>query len=103
MGEDIVLTWALLKAGYRIGHCEDACIFTNVPENARQFVRQRQRWARGMMEAFRQHPDILLTPRLSTFFVYWNLLYPWLDLAFTLGFCRGSCWPCSAATGLQDR
>ncbi|WP_230426789.1 glycosyltransferase family 2 protein [Cupriavidus yeoncheonensis] len=89
VGEDIVLTWALLKAGYRVGHCEDACIFTNVPENARQFVRQRQRWARGMMEAFRQHPDILLTPRMSTFFIYWNLFYPWLDLAFTLGFVPG--------------
>jgi biofilm PGA synthesis N-glycosyltransferase PgaC len=89
VGEDIVLTWALLKAGYRVGHCEDACIFTNVPENVGQFVRQRQRWARGMMEAFRQHPDILLVPRLSTFFVYWNLLFPWLDLAFTLCFVPG--------------
>ncbi|WP_444634779.1 glycosyltransferase [Cupriavidus oxalaticus] len=89
VGEDIVLTWALLKAGYRVGHCEDACIFTNVPDNVRQFVRQRQRWARGMMEAFRQHPGILLVPRMSTFFVYWNLLYPWLDLAFTLGFVPG--------------
>lgn len=89
VGEDIVLTWALLKAGYRVGHCEDACIFTNVPENVHQFVKQRQRWARGMMEAFRQHPDILLVPRLSTFFIYWNLFYPWLDLAFTLGFVPG--------------
>ncbi|KWR90804.1 glycosyl transferase family 2 [Cupriavidus sp. IDO] len=89
VGEDIVLTWALLKAGYRVGHCEDACIFTNVPDNVRQFVRQRQRWARGMMEAFRHHPGILTVPRLSTFFVYWNLLYPWLDLAFTLGFVPG--------------
>jgi len=89
VGEDIVLTWALLKAGYRVGHSEDACIFTNVPDNVRQFVRQRQRWARGMMEAFRQHPDILLVPRLSTFFIYWNLFYPWLDLAFTLGFVPG--------------
>ncbi|KZE25313.1 glycosyltransferase [Crenobacter luteus] len=89
VGEDIVLTWALLKAGWRVGHCEDAYLFTNAPTRVKQFVRQRQRWARGMMEAFIQHPTILLTPRLSTFFIYWNLLFPWLDLAFTFAFLPG--------------
>ncbi|KWN05585.1 glycosyl transferase family 2 [Burkholderia territorii] len=89
VGEDIVLTWALLKAGYRVGHCEDAICFTNVPTTVRQFVRQRQRWARGMLEAFRQHPGILSTPRLSTFFIYWNLLFPWLDTAFSFAFMPG--------------
>ena len=89
VGEDIVLTWALLKAGYRVGHCEDACLFTNVPTTVKQLVKQRQRWARGMTEAFVQHPGILLKPRLSTFFVYWNLFFPWLDLAYTIGFMPG--------------
>ncbi|MET3443736.1 biofilm PGA synthesis N-glycosyltransferase PgaC [Variovorax paradoxus] len=89
VGEDIVLTWALLKAGYRVGHCEDACLFTNVPSTLRQLVKQRQRWARGMTEAFIKHPGILLKFRLSTFFVHWNLLFPWLDLAFTIGFIPG--------------
>lgn len=94
VGEDIVLTWALLKAGYRVGHCEDAVVFTNVPETLKVFVKQRQRWARGMMEAFKQHPDILLKPRLSTFFIGWNLFYPWLDLAFTLAFIPGIVLAC---------
>jgi biofilm PGA synthesis N-glycosyltransferase PgaC len=89
VGEDIVLTWALLNAGYRVGHCEDACLFTNVPSTIGQFIRQRQRWARGMLEAFRQHPSILLKGRLSTFLIYWNLFYPWLDLAFTFSFIPG--------------
>ncbi len=89
IGEDIVLTWAILKAGYRVGHSEDACVFTNVPDTLKQFIRQRQRWARGMIEAFKKHPGILLTPRLSTFFVYWNLLFPLLDLIFTLSFIPG--------------
>lgn len=94
VGEDIVLTWAMLKKGYRIGHCEDAIVFTNVPETVRVFVKQRQRWARGMMEAFKQHPDILLKPRLSTFFIAWNVFYPWLDLAFTFGFIPGIILAC---------
>lgn len=94
VGEDIVLTWALLNAGYRVGHCEDACLFTNAPTSLKVFVKQRQRWARGMMEAFIQHPAILVKPRLSTFFIYWNLFFPWLDLAFTLGFVPGLVLAC---------
>jgi biofilm PGA synthesis N-glycosyltransferase PgaC len=94
VGEDIVLTWAILVRGWRVGHAEDACCFTNVPESLRQFVRQRQRWSRGMMEAFRQHPRILVTPRMSTLFVWWNVLFPWLDLAYSLFFIPGVLLAC---------
>jgi biofilm PGA synthesis N-glycosyltransferase PgaC len=89
VGEDIVLTWAMLARGWRIGHAEDACCFTNAPEKLTIFAGQRRRWARGMMEAFRRHPSILLIPRLSTFFVYWNLVFPWLDFAYTVAFIPG--------------
>lgn len=54
VGEDIVLTWAILKRGYRVGFCEDACAFTNVPATLGQFIRQRQRWSRGRQPAERQ-------------------------------------------------
>lgn len=94
VGEDIVLTWALLNAGYRIGHCEDACLFTNAPTTLKVFVKQLQRWARGMIEAFIKHPSILIKPRLSTFFIYWNLFFPWLDIAFTFGFIPGIILAC---------
>jgi len=89
VGEDIVLTWAMLARGWRIGHAEDACCFTNAPATLAIFASQRRRWARGMIEAFRRHPSILLIPRLSTFFVYWNLLFPWLDFAYTLALIPG--------------
>jgi len=89
VGEDIVLTWAMLARGWRIGHAEDACCFTSAPDRLRTFVHQRRRWARGMMEAFRRHPRILLVPRMSTFFVCWNLLFPWLDFAYTAAFIPG--------------
>lgn len=89
VGEDIVLTWSMLKKGYRVGHCEDAILFTNVPETYRQFARQRQRWARGMIEAFKRHPGMIIRPRLSTTFIFWNLQFPLLDLAFSLVFLPG--------------
>jgi len=87
--EDIVLTWAMLRNGWRVGHAEDALCFTNAPDNLAELVRQRQRWARGMLEAFRKFPDMLFKPRLSTMFVWWNLFFPWLDLAYTLFFIPG--------------
>jgi biofilm PGA synthesis N-glycosyltransferase PgaC len=89
IGEDIVLTWAMLERGWRIGYAEDACCFTNAPDNLKKFVHQRRRWARGMLEAFRRHPRILLAPRMSTFFVCWNLLFPWLDFVYTAAFIPG--------------
>jgi biofilm PGA synthesis N-glycosyltransferase PgaC len=89
VGEDIVLTWAMLERGWRIGYAEDACCFTNAPEDLKKFVHQRRRWARGMLEAFRRHPRILLIPRMSTFFVCWNLLFPWLDFVYTAAFIPG--------------
>ena len=89
VGRDVALSWAMLRRGWRIGHAEDACCFANAPDTLRRFVRQRQEWARSMMDAFRQVPGVLLEPRLSTFFVWWNLLFPWLDLAYTLLFIPG--------------
>lgn len=94
VGEDIVLSWSLLRAGYRIGYSEDACLFTNAPTTLGQFVGQRQRWARGMLEAFKQNGGILLKPRMSTLFVYWNLLFPYLDAVYTFGFLPGLILAC---------
>ena len=89
VGEDIVLTWAMLERGWRIGYAEDACCFTNAPDELETFIGQRRRWARGMLEAFRRHPRVLLVPRMSTFFVFWNLLFPWLDFVYTAAFLPG--------------
>jgi biofilm PGA synthesis N-glycosyltransferase PgaC len=89
VGEDIVLTWAILRAGHRVGFAEDACSFTNAPATFRQFIRQRQRWSRGLIEAFRYHSGLLLQPRMSTLFIWWNLLFPAMDVAYTVLFIPG--------------
>ncbi len=89
VGEDIVVSWALLETGARIGYCEDACLFTNVPTSFGQFARQRQRWSRGLMEAFARHGSLLVKPRMSTLFIWWNLLFLPLDLVYTLAFLPG--------------
>ncbi|HZH43563.1 MAG TPA: glycosyltransferase [Lysobacter sp.] len=89
VGEDIVVSWALLERGWRIGYCEDALLFTNVPDQLGQFARQRKRWSRGLYEAFRAHPRLLVKPRLTLLFIWWNLLFLPLDLVYTFAFIPG--------------
>ncbi|MCE1194655.1 MAG: glycosyltransferase [Acidovorax sp.] len=89
VGEDIVLTWAILERGYRVGFAENACLFTNAPETWLQFIRQRQRWSRGLIEAFKLHWRLLFKARMSTLFIWWNLLFPYMDLVYTFAFVPG--------------
>ncbi len=89
VGEDIVLTWGLLKNGHRIGYAEDAFVFTNAPTTFRQFALQRRRWSRGLVEALHHHEGLLFKPRLSVMFIWWNLLFLPLDLVYTLIFIPG--------------
>jgi biofilm PGA synthesis N-glycosyltransferase PgaC len=94
VGEDIVLTWKLLLAGYRVGHAEDAIAFTNCPETLKAFIKQRQRWSRGLIEAFKINPMILLKPRLSTIYIWWNTMFPLMDIAYAFGFIPGLVLAC---------
>lgn len=89
VGEDIVLTWKMLDAGYRVGHAENAYVYTTTPSTLKQFARQRRRWSRGLMEAFKANPRILFRPRLTMMFIWWNTLYPLMDIAFTFGYIPG--------------
>nr|HAT8715105.1 glycosyltransferase [Legionella jordanis] len=89
VGEDIVLTWGILSKGYRVDFAEKAICFTYVPETYKQFFFQRSRWARGLIEAFRHHPKILTTPRLSMFYIYWNMGVVLFDSVFFFIFIPG--------------
>lgn len=89
VGEDIVVSWALLKAGHRIGYAEDALAFTNVPTRLVAFARQRRRWSRGLIEAFKAHGSLLFQRHLRTIFIWWNLCFPPMDLVYTFVFIPG--------------
>ena len=89
VGEDIVLTWAILEKGYRVGYAEDALLFTNAPDNWKQFFNQRRRWSRGLIEAFKSHWKMLFKKRMISHFIWWNLLFPWVDFVYTFVFIPG--------------
>jgi poly-beta-1,6-N-acetyl-D-glucosamine synthase len=85
IGEDIVLTWALIRNGGRTIFEPSAIAFTAAPVRFLQFVRQRRRWARGMIEGLREHGGHLLRGRrLHAHAVAANCLFPYLDTVYTV-------------------
>ena len=89
IGEDIVLSWAMLNAGYYIDHSEEAICWTNVPTTYKIFYRQRKRWSRGLIEAFRRYPNLLFKREMYAFFIWYNLMFPYIDLTFIFVFVPG--------------
>ncbi len=90
IGEDIVLTWAMMRDGGRVGYERTAIAFTGAPDNARGFARQRRRWARGMIEGLREHGAALLAGRRSNAHaVLVNFVFPYVDLVYSIAFPVG--------------
>src|SRR5690606_39081610 len=96
IGEDIVLTWAMLGAGGRTGFEASAVAFTDVPTDVRHFVRQRRRWARGMIEGFRAHGrELLGRGRTWVHSLLANLAFPFLDLVYSVAVPAGIVLACT--------
>ena len=51
--EDIAWTWKALASGYSTGYCPDAVAYTYSPETKKDLSKQRRRWSRGRVEAYR--------------------------------------------------
>ena len=86
VGEDIVLTWQLLSKGYETNFAKNAIAYTEVPEKFRELGKQRKRWARGMIEAFKK-VKILSSRKMSLkskFLMCFNIFFPFIDLALLI-------------------
>ncbi|MDQ5841638.1 MAG: glycosyltransferase [Chloroflexota bacterium] len=84
IGEDIVLTWRLMENGDRILFEPTAVAFTDAPVKVRHFMRQRARWARGMLEGISAVPPWRQSRRLAGFVAGIDLLIPLLDVGYAL-------------------
>jgi biofilm PGA synthesis N-glycosyltransferase PgaC len=90
IGEDIVLTWAMMRDGGRVGYERTAIAFTGAPEDIRHFARQRRRWARGMIEGLREHGGALLAGhRSNAHAVLVNFVFPFVDTVYSIAFPIG--------------
>jgi len=84
IGEDIVMTWKLLERGDRVIFEPTAVAFTDAPDALKHFMRQRARWARGMLEGIRTVPPWRQKRKLAGLIAGINLLIPLLDIGYAL-------------------
>jgi biofilm PGA synthesis N-glycosyltransferase PgaC len=90
IGEDIVLTWAMIRRHGRIGYEETAIAFTGAPEHLSTLSRQRRRWARGMIEGLREHGAAIVSQhRPNAHAVLVDYTFPYIDLVYTVAFPVG--------------
>ena len=61
LAEDTDLTLSLHRHGYRIRYAPQAVAWTEAPETARTFARQRFRWAFGTLQCLWKHRDLLFS------------------------------------------
>ena len=95
IGEDIVLTWALLRNHGRVGFEPTAVAFTDVPTRLSVLIRQRRRWARGMIEGLRDHGFALIRRRrMYAHAVAVDVLFPYLDAAYAAAIPAGIVLAC---------
>ncbi len=90
IGEDIVLTWAMMDKGAGVTYEKTAVAFTDAPETAKAFAKQRRRWARGMIEGLREFgPALVKGRRAYAHSVIVDYVFPYVDFVFSIAFPVG--------------
>lgn len=89
IGEDIVLTWRMLERNWKVYFEPLAVSFTEVPSSFKHFVRQRARWARGMVEGLREIKPWKQPQIYVKYLTGINLVMPYLDIVFTFAWIPG--------------
>jgi biofilm PGA synthesis N-glycosyltransferase PgaC len=89
IGEDIVLTWAMMSNRGVVQYEPVALGFTTVPEKLGRLLTQRSRWARGMFEGLRMHPPPKQPRVLAKLVASIDYLVPFLDIGLMFFFLPG--------------
>lgn len=89
IGEDIVLTWKMLKENKRVYFEPMAVAFTEVPSRVNHFYRQKSRWARGMIEGLKTVKPWEQPIKYIRILTGINLLMPFLDIVYTFAWIPG--------------
>ena len=89
IGEDIVLTWRILQKNCKVYFEPLAVAFTDVPETFVHLARQRSRWARGMIEAFKRVKPWNQPAIFTKYMTGTNMIFPYLDVVYTFVWIPG--------------
>ena len=89
IGEDIVLTWSLLDSRGLVQYEPVALAATVVPVKLKHFMRQRSRWARGMIEGIGINPPRRQPRVLAKVVASIDYLVPLLDIGYVFFWIPG--------------
>jgi poly-beta-1,6 N-acetyl-D-glucosamine synthase len=74
--EDCEVTLRILEAGYKVDSEPDAISYTEAPESFTEFLKQRYRWTRGILQALLLHKYSLFLPKRASFgIVLWYMMF----------------------------
>ena len=89
IGEDIVLTWSLMDSRGLVQYEPCALAATLVPRGLKHFMRQRSRWARGMIEGIKINPPQRQPRVLAKVVAGIDYLVPFLDIGYVFFWIPG--------------
>jgi biofilm PGA synthesis N-glycosyltransferase PgaC len=89
IGEDIVLTWTLMDSRGVVQYEPVALASTVVPTAVKHLMRQRARWARGMLEGIKINPPQRQPRVLAKFVAGIDYLVPLLDIGYVFFWIPG--------------
>jgi poly-beta-1,6 N-acetyl-D-glucosamine synthase len=78
--EDFDITMKILKAGYHVEYESHAIAFTQAPESIEDFLKQRRRWNRGMMQVLAKYKGMYFNPKYGSAGMY-GMPYMWLGVS----------------------
>ena len=94
--EDIELTWKLQKRFYDVRYEARAIVWMTVPTSVKGLYKQRLRWARGLMQVFHKHADVMLHWKYrrmwpvfieSALSILWALCFVVLTIIWIASYC----------------
>jgi len=89
IGEDIVLTWSMMASRGVVEYEPCALGATAAPVEVRQLMRQRSRWAQGMLEGLQRNPPAGQPRALAKFVSGIDYLVPLLDIGYVFFWIPG--------------
>jgi poly-beta-1,6 N-acetyl-D-glucosamine synthase len=68
--EDFDITMKILKQGYKVEYEDKAISYTDAPKNLEDFMKQRRRWYRGMIQVLDKHRNLYFSIKHGFFGIF---------------------------------
>jgi poly-beta-1,6 N-acetyl-D-glucosamine synthase len=65
--EDFDITMKILEQGYKVEYEDQSVSYTDAPKNLEDFMKQRRRWYRGMVQVLDKHRNLYLSKKHGLF------------------------------------